>query len=334
MNAILGTLTGPRQPDVVSLPLDNGTIALRLDEIAELLEAKGVNPFRIHAYQAAAATIRTLIRPVHELLAAEGLGGLTALPGIGESLARSIQRLAATGRHPLLSRWRGRETSEAILETVPGIGRKTAAQIRQILGIETLADLETAACDGRLACLPRMGHKRIQAVRDALAGRFQRRGRRPDRVPAAVANQPSVEELLSIDDEFRRKADAGQLLQVAPLRFNATGEAWLPILHTHRGDHRYTALYSNSARAHELGTTHDWVVVFRTRAEGDGQWTVITSRLGKLKGRRVVRGREDECAEHYEGIDATQRAGGFIPAGTGANVSARRLSALDPGPSR
>src|SRR5258708_3730881 len=277
MDAIPGASTLPPQPGAVSLPLDNEAISMCLDEVAELVEAKGVNPFRIRAYQVAANTIRTLSCPVHGLLAQEGLEGLTALPGIGDSLARSVQRLAATGKHPLLSRLRGRANNEAILETVPGIGRKTAAQIRQILGIETLADLETAASDGRLACLPRMGRKRIQAVRDALAGRFQRRGRRSNPLPVAVANQPSVEELLSIDDEFRRKADAGRLLQVAPLRFNAAGEAWLPILHAHRGNHRYTALYSNTARAHAIGTTHEWVVIFPTRAESGGQWTVDTS---------------------------------------------------------
>ncbi len=306
MNSTSRAPTRLGHSDAANLPLDNVSVATLLDEIAELLEAKGVNPFRIRAYQMAAQTVRTLRGPVHELLAQEGLEGLTALPGIGDSLAHTVQRLVATGKHPLLSRLRGRANNDAVLETVPGIGRKTAAQIRQILGIETLTELETAASDGRLACLPRMGRKRIQAVRDALAGRFQRRGRRSNPLPAAVANQPSVEELLSVDDEFRRKADAGRLLQVAPLRFNDAGEAWLPILHARRGGHRYTALYSNTARAHELGMTHDWVVIFRTRAEGGGQWTVVTSRMGKLKGRRVVRGREAECAAHYEATSAEQ----------------------------
>jgi hypothetical protein len=299
MDTIAHTSNELRQLDAQNLPLDNESVAARLEEIGELLESRAVNPFRVRAYQVAAETIRALGTSIHELLARDGLTGLTALPGIGDSLARSIRRLAQTGRHPLLSRLRGRAQDDAILETVPGIGRKTAAQIRQILGIETLADLETAACDGRLASVPRMGRKRIQAVRDSLAGRFQRRGRRSNPMPVAVADQPSVDELLSIDDEFRRKAESGRLLQVVPLRFNVTGEAWLPILHTRRGDHRYTALYSNTARAHELGTTHDWVVVFRTRAEGGGQWTIVTSRKGKVKGRRVVRGREAECAAHY-----------------------------------
>jgi putative hydrolase len=60
-------------------------------------------------------------------------------------------------------------------------------------------------------------------------------------------------------------------------------------------------MYSNTGRAHELGATHDWVVIAREDKGARGQWTVITSRMGRLKGKRVVRGREDECAEWYAG---------------------------------
>jgi hypothetical protein len=45
--------------------------------------------------------------------------------------------------------------------------------------------------------------------------------------------------------------------------------------------------------------THDWVVIYRDDHNGDGQWTIITSLLGRLKGHRIVRGREQECVEHY-----------------------------------
>jgi hypothetical protein len=51
-------------------------------------------------------------------------------------------------------------------------------------------------------------------------------------------------------------------LRVAPRRFNPNPEAWLPILETERVGHRYKAMYSNTARAHELDTVRDWVVIF------------------------------------------------------------------------
>jgi hypothetical protein len=61
-----------------------------------------------------------------------------------------------------------------------------------------------------------------------------------------------------------------------------------------------TALFSNTALAHELGRTHDWVVIYFGRDGGpEHQRTVVTETRGPLEGRRVVRGREGECREHY-----------------------------------
>ena len=79
------------------------------------------------------------------------------------------------------------------------------------------------------------------------------------------------------------------------------------MLHTEREGRHYTALYSNTARAHELGTTHDWVVIYRDDDQHSGSWTAITSSFGALRGRRVIRGREDECARHYA-LDAEPKS--------------------------
>jgi putative hydrolase len=80
---------------------------------------------------------------------------------------------------------------------------------------------------------------------------------------------------------------------------NPLHRAWLPILHTRREKRRYTALFSNTPRAHELGRTHDWVVLYWEQDGERGQHTVVTATLGPLRSRRVVRGREGECAEYY-----------------------------------
>jgi putative hydrolase len=145
-----------------------------------------------------------------------------------------------------------------------------------------------------------MGRKRVEAIRDSLAGRFRRRPAGPvTRPKVPVTDLPSVAELLNVDEEYRRLAELDRLPRIAPRRFNPEGKAWLPILHTQRDARHYTALYSNTARAHELGTTRDWVVIYRDDAGDHGQWSVITAGLGKLKGKRVVRGRENECAMHY-----------------------------------
>lgn len=287
--------------------LDNNKIADRFEEVAELLEDQDANPFRVQAYRRAADVLRDLDQPAHEILATEGLDGLEALPGIGEALARAIEQLVRTGRIGLLDRLRGEATPERLLATVPGIGPELARRIHEVLGLETLTELEAAAYDGRLGDVPGFGRERVRAVRESLAGRFRRRPRVPERADRPPSEEPPpVDELLDVDREYRKKASAGTLPRISPRRFNPGNEAWLPVLHTERGDRHYTALFSNTARAHALDKTHDWVVIYRDDDDYQGQWTVVTAQQGPLKDRRVVRGREAECRAHY----ADQTRGG------------------------
>ena len=62
----------------------------------------------------------------------------------------------------------------------------------------------------------------------------------------------------------------------------------------------FTARYSNTARAHELGKTDDWVVLYYQRNGEEDQATVVTETQGVLEGKRVVRGREAECRSYYQ----------------------------------
>ena len=111
---------------------------------------------------------------------------------------------------------------------------------------------------------------------------------------------PPVAELLDVDREYRRGARKGTLHLIAPRKLNPKGEAWLPILHTVRNGRSYTALFSNTERAHRMGRTHDWVVLYYHDGDGtEHQGTVVTEFRAPLTGKRVVRGREIECAEHY-----------------------------------
>lgn len=275
-------------------PPTNDEIADRLLEIADLLTAKEANPFRVRAYYNAAKTIREFTTPVADL--AEKTTELTELPGIGDSIAGMIEQYCQNNSIPLLDRLRGKARQETIFTTVAGVGPKTAELIHEKLGIDTLEALEVAAYDGRLGSVPGIGHKRLRAVRESLAGRFQRYPRRVEQPPAARP-EPPIEHLLSIDEEYRRRAKRGQLVQISPLRFNPDGKTWLPILKTRRGGYRYTALFSNTPLAHQLGMTHDWVVIYRT---GDqNQWTVTTEHRGIRSGRRIVKGREAECDAYY-----------------------------------
>jgi putative hydrolase len=268
----------------------NEQIAGRLEEVAHLLRDQGADPFRVSAYLRAASTVRSMQEPLDELFRRRGLEGLKELPQVGESIARAIRELLTHGRLPMLDRLRGEADPIALLASVPGIGKVLAERIHDELGLETLADLEAAAHDRRLEAIAGFGAKRLTGIRDSMA---QRLGR--VRLPARTAAPPSVSELLDIDREYREKAAAGQLQRIAPRRFNPRGESWLPVLHTRRGRRRYTALYSNTPRAHRAGKTHDWVVLYSDNGVGESRHTVITAAFGPLRGKRVVAGREAEC---------------------------------------
>lgn len=108
-----------------------------------------------------------------------------------------------------------------------------------------------------------------------------------------------VSAILQLDEEYRREAVAGNLKTIAPRQNNPEKKVWLPIMTAEREGVKFTVMFSNTARAHELGKTDDWVVVYYQRGKGEDQCTVVTETKGALKGRRVVRGRERECRELY-----------------------------------
>lgn len=279
---------------------ENHRVASLLREGADLLEEQGANPFRVAAYRRGADTVETLAEPVGELAAREGSEGLVALPGIGPGLAAAILQVLRTGRWGMLERLRGEASPERLFRLVPGIGPRLAERLHEHLGVDTLEGLEMAAWDGRLETVPGIGARRAAAVRAALASQLGRPRRRAVERPPA---RPSVATLLAVDAEYRRRAAAGELPRIAPRRFNPAREAWLPILHADRDGWHFTALFSNTALAHQLGRTGDWVVLsYADSDHREDQATVVTETRGPSAGRRVVRGRERECAARDEAL--------------------------------
>lgn len=260
-------------------------------ECAGILQHQAANPFRVNAYVRAANVLDSLQDDVRELLDREGIDGLVKLPGIGKGLAAAIDEIARTGRLSQLDRLRGEASPETLFQTLPGVGRKLAEDIHETLHVDTLEALENAAHDGSLLTVPGIGERRAAAIRAGLAatlGRGQPRRSRHGPVP-------SVRLLLAIDARYRKQAATGELPKIAPKRFNPEGKAWLPILHAEREGWHFTALFSNTARAHEFGRTDDWVVIyFYDDDHREGQCTVVTETHGPKQGERVVRGRENE----------------------------------------
>jgi hypothetical protein len=281
------------------LPFGNEEVARRLEKAAELLEERGENLFRVRAYRVAADTVRRLPRQAADILAGGGRRALMELRGIGERLSVTLEQLLLTGHMPVIDGLG--ERPEDVFGSVAGLGPELSRRIHDTLHIGSLADLERAAYDGRLSRVPGMGPKRLRGIREALAGRFRRA------VGGPVAEPPPVEDVLAVDRDYREKAGKGALRQLAPRRFNPSGEVWLPVLKTRKGGCRFRAMFSNTATAHRAGREHDWVVVYFEKDGATGQCTVVTETGGPLEGRRVVRGRETECARLYGLLEESAR---------------------------
>lgn len=278
---------------------ENRDIAALLQEIALLLAQQGASEFRVQAYHHASRMLHDRPQGVHEVLQREGIEGLIALPTIGRSIANLIEQYLRLGRIPLLDRLRGEDAPERLFATLPSLGPELSRRIHEDLEIETLSELFAAIQDGRLEKVPGIGRKRVRVLRECISQRLRHSQSATQLTPVETTQSVPVYELLDIDSEYRRLATEGKLPKIAPRKFNPNAVAWLPILHTQRGERHYTALYSNTARAHELNTTKDWVVIYRDDPQSHGRWTVITSQFGKLRGWRIIRGREAQCAEYY-----------------------------------
>jgi DNA polymerase (family 10) len=274
--------------------MDNATIARKLNDYATFLEGEDSNLYRVRAYRRAAATVLEQERSLAEVVNEKGRAGLEELPGIGPSLAYTIEGLIRTGEFRTLRPDAGHVDPERLLTSLPGIGPQLARRLHDQLGITTLEEVERAAHDGRLSQVG-VGPKRLRGLIDALAGRLQR-----SRLPEPIQGEPSVAALLAIDDAYRRQSDGDLLPRLTPRRFNPQHEPWLPLFIADRDGWRFRALFSNTALAHRLDKTLDWVVIAFHDGFHSGQRTVVTETRGDLRGWRVVRGRERECRQYYQ----------------------------------
>jgi DNA polymerase (family 10) len=166
------------------VPIHNADIAAVFEEIADLLEIRGDNPFRIRAYRNAARTVGEIARDLAGVVARGG--ELPKLPGIGADLAGKIREIAASGSCALLERLR-RELPPAITQLlkVPGLGPKRVKRLHDALDVETVEDLRRAAGAGRIRELPGFGAKMETRILEALAAREAA----PQRFRLAVAAQ-------------------------------------------------------------------------------------------------------------------------------------------------
>src|SRR5262245_31038427 len=187
--------------------LDNQAIARILREIADLLEIKNDNPFKIRAYRNGADIVAN--HP-HELARLDA-AGLREIPGIGKDLAARIREIADTGATDY-HRELVAEFPPTVLDLLhlQGVGPKTVAMLYRELGIRTLDDLELAAKEGRVRALRGMGAKKEELILRALADRKRHAGRHllPDTHDTAAA----------LVGYLRERAPAAAIAPVGSLR--------------------------------------------------------------------------------------------------------------------
>lgn len=269
----------------------NRLVAEKLRLFADLLHQQGEDGFRQQAYRNAADVVAGLGRPVSDILAAEGRKGLVALPAIGNSIAGAIAEMVLTDRWAQLERLTGDLLPERLFTTIPGIGPVLAYHLVEDAHLETLEDLESAIHRPDFY-VRGIGPRRKKAIAALPAERL---GRPVFRYGPEASLVPPVEMILQVDAMYRYRAKSDVLPTIAPKRFNPGGRKWLPIMHARHEDWHFTALFSNTSRAHKLKKTGDWVVIaFQNDLSPEGRCTVVTETRGPLRGQRVVRGREEE----------------------------------------
>jgi DNA polymerase (family 10) len=198
------------------MPIHNDDVAGIFDEVADFLEIKGDNPFRVRAYRNAARIVSGLSRGVAELAAEEK--GLEGIPGIGKDLAEKIRTIVATKKLPFLEELKKEfPPGLSALMKVRGLGPKKVAALHRELGIASIEDLKKAASEAKVRELAGFSVKTELAILEEI-GRGQVTDHGPERFKLARAEQivtPLFEELegaegveeIAIAGSFRRRAE-------------------------------------------------------------------------------------------------------------------------------
>ncbi len=170
--------------------MKNSELAKVFQDIADFLEIKGGEPFKVRAYQRAVRSIEHLPVETEQLMKG---GKLKDVPGIGEAISKKITELLTTGRLEYYEKLRA-EFPKGIstLLDVPGIGPKTAMRLTQELGIKSVDELEGAIIEGKVAGLFRLGGKTAENILRHL----QSMRTKEKRTPIGVA-LPVIEDIMA-----------------------------------------------------------------------------------------------------------------------------------------
>ncbi|MDI7261284.1 MAG: DNA polymerase/3'-5' exonuclease PolX [Thermodesulfobacteriota bacterium] len=155
--------------------MKNKELANLFEKMADILEFKSENPFKISAYRKASRILGDLTQDIGEI--AES-GTLKDIPGIGEGMAKKIEEYLKTGKVSKFEEVKKGVSDELIaMMDIPGMGPKTLALLHKERRIESLSQLEKAVEDGSLIGLPGMGEKKVENIKRGIQLLKQSKGR-------------------------------------------------------------------------------------------------------------------------------------------------------------
>jgi DNA polymerase (family 10) len=235
--------------------VENVDIARTLEQVADFLEIQGANPFRVRAYRNAARVIEGYGEPLRRLV--DQGDELTEIQGVGKDMAGHIEELVQRGQLGLLEQLREQVPAGLLDVTrLQGVGPKKAAKLWKELGITSLADLQKAAEQGRVAELKGFGQKTEQSILEHIQS-YQAQERRfllseaDTYVEALVEHMeqaPGVQKLEVAGSWRRRKETVGDLDVLV------TAEKPWPVMEHFAG-------WSNVERVLQSGETKSSVVL-------------------------------------------------------------------------
>ncbi len=150
--------------------MNNEGIAERFNRLANLMEIRGDDRYRIRSYRNAAEVIETWPTQLKTISNEEGAKGLQMIPGVGKAISGKIIELLEKGTFDAWEKLVA-ETPETTLDLlrVSGIGLKTASLLHQRFKISSLDDLKNFASGGGLEMVDGIGEKSAERIRESLA---------------------------------------------------------------------------------------------------------------------------------------------------------------------
>jgi DNA polymerase (family 10) len=212
--------------------MKNRELADLFEKMADLLEFKGENPFKIRAYRKASRIIGDLTQDIEEVAQAQQLKGV---PGIGEGMAEKIEEYLKTGRISRFEEAKKGISDELIaMMEIPGMGPKTLAMLHKEKKIDSLPTLEKALEEGSLIGLPGMGEKKAENIRRGIQLLRQSKGRMNLGIAFPIAKR--IVESLREKVGFKTIEWAGSLRRmretIGDIDILATGPDQKKIIHT------------------------------------------------------------------------------------------------------